>query len=260
MAGFKRFFMRFNLQGHFPATAEVFERLLPYSKEELAPELDDFERIQNTRAECLKQKYEKEIEILRGKKVLFLGDSITSDNLGYRGSVTRAAELQAYDESISGGTSPMLLHIAKRKLETLKPDIVSIMLGSNDSVGIENESLNQVSLGEYTRNIEQMVLWAKRNGTEVLLFEMPLVHEKRFQRNFEAEGKLQSNENIVRYNNALKKIANNLDIKLIQNSWLGDCADMDSLFEIDGIHLSLLGHERCAEEWMQAAAKLFSEN
>lgn len=258
MGGFKRFFMRFNLQGHFPATVEVFEQLLPDSKEELIPVLDDFERIQSTRAEWLKQKYKKEIEMLRGKKVLFLGDSNTSDNLGYRGTVTRAAELQAYDESISGGTSPMLLHVSKRKLETIKPDIVSIILGNNDSMAIENESLNHVSLGEYARNIEQMVIWAKRNGTEVLLFEMPIVHEKWFQKNFEVEGKLQSNENIARYNKALKIIADKLDVKLIPNDWIRNDKDLDPLFEIDGVHLSMIGHERLSEVWIHSAAKLFN--
>lgn len=60
-----RFFMRFNLHssvGHFPATCDIFERLLPYDRAELQKELDDFEVIQGKRTEGLKNKYKSEIE------------------------------------------------------------------------------------------------------------------------------------------------------------------------------------------------------
>ena len=256
MAG--RFFMRFNLHssvGHFPVSADIFERLLPYEKSELASELADFERIQNRRVARLRQEYPGEIELIRGKKVLFLGDSITSDNLGYRVSVSRAAELEAYDESISGGTSPMLLHTAKRMTEKARPDLVSLMLGANDSVGIGCEELCQVSIEEYGRNMARMVAWAKQSGAAVLLLAVTPVWEQRFRQSFEREEKYQSNANIERYNAVLRKIADEQGIRLIEHSWLLEDADRESFFEPDGIHLSELGQEKLAESWLIAAAK-----
>jgi lysophospholipase L1-like esterase len=252
MAG--RFFMRFNLHssvGHFPVTADIFEHLLPYDRKTLQEELDDFERIQSDRTGNLKQKYPCEIEKIRNKRVLFIGDSITSDNLGYRVSVTRTAELEAYDASISGGTSPMMIQDAWVLSKKYNPDIVSIMIGCNDSVLLDGMPL--VSPGEYERNVRSMVKWAKESGAKVMLFEVTPIDEKAFEKNFSEQRKTQTNKNIDRYNTILQEIARNNDIELISNAWIKGNAD---LLEPDGLHLSAKGQTIFAEKWISAAAKI----
>jgi len=251
-----RFFMRFNLHnsvGHFPVSVDIFERLLPYDRAELIEELEDFEAIQKARVERLKEKYALEIERLQHKKVVFLGDSISSDNLGYRSSVTRAAGLEAYDATISGGVSSMLLHDARMLAERQRPDVVSIMVGSNDSVMIDG--LHHVGIAEYERNLRQMVSWARTYGAAVLLFEIPPVIESRFEKHFSPNRKSQSNQNIQSYNRVLQKIAKENQIAVISNRWL---ANQPELFEPDGIHLSVEGQELFAEKWLIAASELFS--
>lgn len=246
--------MRFNLHnsiGHFPVSADIFEHLLPYGKSELSRELDDFEAIQATRTDRLKEKYSGEIEKLKQKKVVFLGDSISSDNLGYRISVTRAASLDACDGTISGGTSSMILHDAKMLVQNHKPDIVSLMIGANDSVSIDG--LPQVSMAEYERNIRTMVTWAKESGAAVLLFEITPIIADTFEKNASPQYKSQTIENIRAYNRILKKIADDNQIGLLSNEWLLDQREM---FEPDGIHLSLKGQEQFAENWLVSAAKL----
>lgn len=250
-----RFFMRFNLHssvGHFPATCDIFERLLPYDRAELQKELDDFEVIQGKRTEGLKNKYKSEIEKLKNKRVIFIGDSISSDNLGYRVSVTRAAELEAYDKTISGGTSNMMLQDARILTEKHRPDIVSVMVGSNDSVSIDGIPL--VSIGEYERNIRSIVLWAEQSGAKVLLFEVTPVMESDFEKNFAEQYKTQTNENIDRYNTVLRKIASENGIGVISNAWI---KENDDMFEPDGIHLSVKAQEKFSEIWLTEAAKLF---
>lgn len=259
MAG--EFFVRFNLHNSvccYPASFDILRPMVgDMSDAELRAFLDKIENVHAQRAAELKKAYEREINVIRGKKVLFLGDSLTSDNFGYRRTVTRAAELNALDGSVSGGTSSALLHSAKMQLQSFKPDIVSIMIGTNDSVCIESDNLPQVGTEEYGRNVKAIVEWSLNIGAHVLLFEIPPVHEERFSKSFTSQYKLQSNGNIATYNSVLKNIADECGIPLLSNAWIAD-GDKNSLFEPDGIHLSLEGQELFARNWITAVAKIIN--
>ena len=253
-----RFFIRFNLHNsicNYPASFDVLRPLVDISDAELQACLDEIENTHAERTERLRESHASEINALRGKKVLFLGDSLTSDNLGYRRTVTKAAELNALDGAVSGGTSSTILHSAKIQLRSFKPDMVSIMIGANDSVSVDREELHQVGIAEYERNVRSMVDWSLKTGASVLLFEIPPIHEERVAKSFTSQYKLQSNDNIKKYNCVLKNIANEYKIPLFSDSWI-EKEDTDSLFEPDGIHLSLRGHELFAQNWLTSAAKI----
>ena len=250
-----RFYMRFNLHssaGHFPVSVDIFERLLPDGREKLQAELDDFERIQSDRITKLKKNFPSEIEKIKNKKVLFVGDSITSDNLGYRASVTRAASLVAYDASISGGMSSMMLQDTQKLAKLHSPDIISIMIGTNDSISIDGVPV--VSAEEYERNLRALVGWAKQSGATVLLFEIPPINESSYKRLYTPLSQTQSNDNIRKYNRVLEKIAEEKGIGLISNQWI---LEGENMFEPDGIHLSVGGQEKFAENWLIKAAEQF---
>ena len=200
-------------------------------------------------------RFEKGVEALRGKRVLFLGDSITSDNLGYRTAVCRAAGINGIDGSVSGGTSAILLGLAHTLIKKEKPDIVSLMIGSNDSVSIAGEGFCQVSLAEYSRNVKEIVAWAKEQGAAIMLFEVTPVVEELFGKNFHFSGKLH-NKTISEYNAVLKNIAAEQEIELIPNSWLSKSENMSELYEPDGLHLSAKGQKIFAARWISAAAKI----
>lgn len=252
----KRFFMRFNLQngvGHFPATAAVGAALQNAAPQEIQEYLDEFDEIQAARAERIVSKMGDLLAPLVGKKVIFFGDSITSDNLGYRQTVCRAAKLIGIDRSISGGTTATAIQLAHGTIQSEKPDLVSIMLGTNDSVGISSPFLGQVSLAEFERNVRAILCWAQESGAEVLLMELPPIHQARFDHCFLPQAKYQSIENIARYNAILSSLAEELEIPLLRHEF----ADLDSALDRDGIHLSTFGHEILAERWLTQAAKLF---
>lgn len=255
-----RFFMRFNLHNSlcdFPPAVEIFSPMLGESEEALQKILDSFETVQSARVEYLKHNYAKKLDALRGKKVLFLGDSITSDNLGYRISVTKAADLESFDGSVSGGTSTTLLIDSLSKINSKKFDITSIMIGTNDSVSVGREDFNQISLNEYGRNVNQIITWAKNSGSKILLFEIPPIHEKFYKKCFAAQLKFQSNANIKRYNSGLQSISEEQGITLISNEWLLKQDEASLLYEPDGAHLSIKGHDIFAEKWILAASQLF---
>jgi lysophospholipase L1-like esterase len=218
--------------------------------------LNEFETIQAERVERLRETCAEEIRSLRGKRVLFLGDSITSDNLGYRPSVSRAAELLATDGSISGATTASLLPLARERIGEASYDLISVMLGANDSVTLSEEGRNQVSLDEYAANLDRILGWAKAGGATVLLLAVTSVSEERFARSFASEGKSQSNQNVSLYNHRLRELAKTHGIPLVEHTWLTD----DQLIEKDGIHLSPLGQERLAKTWLRAASKFIKEN
>ena len=194
-----------------------------------------------------------EIRRLSGKKVIFVGDSITSDNLGYRATISFLPDIHAIDCSLSGATSSMLLHSAISRIMKEKPDLVSIMIGSNDSVSILKEGFNQVSVSEYERNLERIIDISKSVGAKVLLFEVPPVMEERFRQCFYPEGKLQSNENVSHYNEALDRIAERYGVTLLSNAWLSDKAEY---YEPDGIHFSPMGQEIFLKKWLDSAKKI----
>ncbi len=252
MAG--KFFVRFNLHNSlcsYPASFDLLRPFVDISDGELRGYFEEIELIHKQRAQRLKANT-IHIEALKGKKVLFLGDSLTSDNFGYRRTVTCASELDAHDGSVSGGTSSAVLHSAKMLIESVKPDIVSIMLGTNDSVCIEQLDFPQVSIDEYTRNIDAILGFAKKQGAIVLLFEIPPIIEERFSRSFASEFKLQTNENIHVFNRALTRTASKYGIKPIDNSDFKDA----SLFEHDGIHLNLKGQELFSKKWLTSCINL----
>lgn len=255
-----RFFMRFNQHNsicNLPAKAEIFSPMLGASKEELQVILDSFEAVQSNRADHLKQKYANELKCIKGKKVLFLGDSISSDNLGYRLAVTKAAELQSHDGCVSGGTSSTLIVSALSVINSVKPDIVSIMIGSNDSVCVERETQSLVSLAEYERNIRILLLWSKNSGSKIMLFGIPPVCESMLLKELSPQSKLQSNGNIKHYNEVLKKLSDEYGVTYISNDWMLNEENFDSLFEPDGLHLSIKGHDLFSERWIASAAKLY---
>ena len=236
---YERFLIRFNLQND--ANDEVKREYM-----------DEFQKIQDARVYQLKNAFANEIRLLQGKRVLFLGDSITSDNLGYRVTVTQAAELCSTDGSVSGATTTSLFHLAKANIEKDKYDLISIMLGANDSVMMIEKRQNQVSPDEFVANMDKILGWAKESETPVLLLPITRVQEKWFEKSFLAHKKSQSNQTIEEYNYRLKQLADKHEIFIMEHLWQTD----DLFFEEDGIHLSILGQEKLSEAWLHAASNL----
>lgn len=189
---------------------------------------------------------------LSGKRVVFVGDSITSDNIGYRLTVTRAARLRAFDTSLSGGKTNNILEDAKAAITGESPDLVSIMIGANDSP-IKGEPLRHgVELPQYTENLREIVKTAVEAGAKVLMMEITPIHEANFAAHYEGKQKFQTNQNIEEYNKAVREIAAEFGATVLSNGWLGTAED----FEKDGIHLSDSAQGRLAVRWLETALKI----
>ena len=216
---------------------------------------EEFDKLQKERSDALKKEFSREAAALENKKVLFIGDSISSDNLGYRASVSLAASLRAVNGSLSSSTSATLLESSLQLIEDSKPEIVSIMLGTNDSLSITELGNNMVSLEDYEANMRKIIAKAKDVGAKILLFKIPFIEEKLFSDYFTERGKFQNNETISLYNAALSRIAEEEKIALVPHTWF-ELENLTPFFEPDGIHLSVMAQERFAKNWLINASKL----
>lgn len=254
-------FLRYQLQnsiGKLSPSPALFEAVLGVEQERIAAQLAELEEIRLVQVQRLKEGYAAELAALHGKRVLFLGDSLTVDELGYRTLVSDAAELEARNAAISGATTSSLLLTCRNKILSKTspvPEVISIMLGTNDAVSIGREEMHLVSLGEYLRNMREILTWSKKTGARVLLFAIPAVLEQRYCAHAAASGKLQSNRAIATYNAGLATLAKELEIELIAHV----AQENEAYFEKDGLHWSVQGQVHFAEQWLKAAYKAFNK-
>ena len=105
-----KFFIRFIMQrsiGSFEDNNFRYDYFMEGKKEEIDSFIKECEDWQKSRAEVLAGKYD--LKALHGKRILYVGDSITADRLGYRGITTYAAKLNAYNAAISAAQSTDML-------------------------------------------------------------------------------------------------------------------------------------------------------
>lgn len=232
------FFVRYHLQHGY--TAQEVERCLAA-----------FDRAQADRAARLLA--ERSYTPLHGQRVVFVGDSITQDNLGYRATVSRAASLSAFDASISGATAITIEEKATRTIEEAKPALVSLMIGTNDSISLGTMGNYQVDPTEYSKRVSNIIACATAQGTRVLLFEIPPIDEEPFAAYYTERDRFQTNETIAMYNRVLQEIATRHHVSLLPNDWL---LGQHAYFEPDGVHLSVEGQTEFAKRWLDAAMKI----
>ncbi len=240
-----KFYIRFCLQRMQGAVEENFpyECIMDASAEEISSFINECDEWQGRQADeiCASMKLGE----LKGKRVLFVGDSITADRMSYRGIVTKAAQLVEYNAAISGAVSTDMFRHLKQYIQNFNPDIISIMIGSNDSLIIADKK-NLVSKREYEDNIEKIIHISKESGAKVMISTIQPVDEKRFN----SPNKTNNNANITDYCNIIRNQA------MKNNISLNDFADaikdesIKKLIENDGVHLTPYGQSCLAKQWL----------
>lgn len=255
----KRFFIRFNIQKCSVEAADEFANIKSYidiTDDEITGFLNEFDTIQKERSERVKKKCGDCIDKLYGKKVMFVGDSITSERLGYRTTVSMAAEIDALDCAISGATTSSIRDYARGKMNAFSPEIISIMLGSNDGISVEDREFHNVSLSEYKRNLEKIVSWSVETGATVMLIEVPHICQEKYDADHTNAQRYMSNATVDIYNEVVCELAEKYGTGLMKHNWMNTVENYPSLFEPDGLHLSLKGHELMAECYIKTLSAM----
>ena len=255
------FELRFNLHRcgvDFKDDATTFSRIFPYDVRYIEGCLTDYEDFLAASAEEIRRKHEINLapspgnigdrDFFKDKKILFIGDSITSDRVSYFNIIKRAVNADCMDGAVSGAKSTDAVSRIRMLMDTFKPDIVSIMIGTNDVMCVDNrQRVPTVSLPEYEKNLEYIVECVEAGGAKPIITTIPPIHEKWFK---ETSGAYKSLDNLIfsKYNESLKCIAEKHHAAVNGMDDVYKRYDQDSLFEPDGVHLSPFGQKVLAEK------------
>lgn len=245
--GLNGFYIRFSLQRMEGTVSEDF----PYetimegtTAEEVAEYINWCDSWQKEQADILSEKFDT--SKLHGKKIVFVGDSITADRLGYRGIVTKAADMVSSNLAISGAISTDMFRYLPDRLQYFKPEIVSVMIGTNDSLIVAGER-NLVRKEEYRDNIAEIIKLSKQSGATVIISTIPPTDESRFP----AGNSSNNNANIEEYCEIVREEAEKYGAILNDFSKEAKSKDLGQLMLYDGIHLDKSGQVFFAECWLK---------
>ena len=242
------FFVRFTLQqslGIFGENQFSCDDIIGENKEEIERYITECREWQEEKAFDIASRYSN-IGKLEGKKVLYVGDSLTADRLGYRGITTIAAKLDAKSSAVSGATSVDMVRSIYGETLRFRPEIVSVLIGANDSlfVGAE-EKVNLVGKDEYRRNLTEILTISKNSGAFVMVMTFPDVGD------CSDEFKANNNENVAEYNDIIRDVAKKTGVVLVDLNCEQKKRGALKMLHPDGVHLNKDGQAMLADLWIK---------
>lgn len=181
------------------------------------------------------------------------GDSITHGScdpeaLGWVGRVRKSfytsyEGVQVYGRGVSGNTTRDLLKRFPVELSSLRPDIVVLAIGVNDSVyrgGHPEET--EISLSEFAENMQQLVAVAKECTDRIYIIGIANVVDALLQPfPWSSSGKCYANAVIQLFDAQLRNVASEAGVEYIHTFGILSDADLS-----DGIHPNAEGYTRLA--------------
>ena len=201
------------------------------------------------------------LSALTGKqaKIIFLGDSITSDRQSYLNILKQALSgstgLKLVDLSISAQKSVDLFTGIYPDIIAQRADIAHIMIGTNDVRRIDDERrLYHTSPAEYEKNMDFVIGALIKGGSSVILSTIPPFSREKASRHFAGGYVLYLEEDRRLYNEILTQLAQKHHVVLNQMDEAYSKYTAEELTLDDGIHLNALGQELLACGVLQALA------
>ncbi len=165
-----------------------------------------------------------------------------------------AAPVAVINAGHSGWNSAQLLKTCAKELEEAKPDLVILLIGTNDNLN----SRNLIPPEVFQENLQKMVKMIRQSGAEVLLCEIPDAnqelmtgrHKKGFFKYKSAEEKVARANEIIAGVAAAEKVPLLKTTEVLGKSTL----EKDSLFfnpansgNADGVHPTPEGYAKLAQ-------------
>ena len=249
-----KFFVRFSLQRMGGCLEDDFfnsRDMLGVTEDDISSFVCECHDRQQEIADKLSAEYADRISCIYGKRTLFVGDSITTDRLGYRGIVTKAAKLEDRNMSYSGATSVDMYRYLYSNLVEFKPQLISVMIGTNDAFGHCGKEMGRlVSPEEYRRNIHGILNNCMKNGARVIVMTIPQMNREFFAQTPDYMYKDNDDENIARYNRIVREEVKQAGAELVDLEKALSEKSKEGLYEPDGVHLSIKGQSMLADLWL----------
>ena len=200
-----------------------------------------------------------------GSRILFQGDSITDGNRGRsadpnhilghgyvfitaarHGAAFPAAKLDFLNRGVSGNTVRDLLKRWSADAIDLKPDILSVMIGVNDSS-------KRVPLDEYERTYDELLSTARAANPKLkLVLCAP----------FEKHAGPKASDDIIARQSIVAKLASKYGAALVEFQKVFDAAitpETPADYWIwDRVHPTYRGHQLMADEWERVVRTFWS--
>lgn len=180
------------------------------------------------------------------RTVAFIGDSITSDRASYMNIMKKiygqAAKIKLIDASVSGDkTDDAVMKLYFRVLN-YKPDIVHILLGTNDlrrNKDIFSKSC--INLKEVENNIRYLIRTLKENRIEVVISTISPVDNEMLCKRFPDDNWYYVQKDIDDLNEMICAVVKETDAKLNDMRNVYDKYDKTKILLSDGLHLNQMG-------------------
>lgn len=176
------------------------------------------------------------------KTIAFIGDSITSDRESYYNIIKTAfSEYKAIsliDAAVSGDRSSNALVCLHERVIKHRPDIVSIMIGTNDiQKSIDSAGICATSTGEYERNLRHIIERLLAEKSSVIINTLPPM-DSSFDYSYGEGYRRYEPVNLLEYNAIIRKLS--CEYRLVLNDLSEEYAkySAEKLLLDDGIHLS----------------------
>jgi len=215
------------------------------SLDEVMAEVNAAQASNESEAKLLKEKYPDAASRLQGKKIAFMGDSITSDWQSYM-NIMRTAfagdSVQILDAAVSAFKTIDLVTNFVPQVTDFKPDIVHIMIGTNDMKRTTDEAaVILIPPEEFRRELNYLVGRLQAEGAKIVLSTLPPFDPPKIFASFNAVNVQYTREDRDAYNAVIRETAAEKGCLLNEMEPVYQKYATDAITEADGLHLNLEG-------------------
>lgn len=185
--------------------------------------------------------------------ICVFGDSIAwgSDDHIYLGWVyllrryieSKNSDIEIYNLSISGDDTKNLLKRIETEAHSRQTNTIIFAIGINDSIFNKKLNRNQTSLISFKNNIKKLIEKSKKYAKDIVFIGLTKVNEALTTPISWDTDKYYKNEIIKKYDNTLKNIAKEHNLKYINMFDTLIKSDLE-----DGLHPNTLGHNKMFEK------------
>ena len=196
------------------------------------------------------------------KRILFLGDSITSDRQSYFNILQLACgeytEISLVDLSISGHKSGDLFTAMFPNVHEEHADIAHIMIGTND-VRKTNDAYHAFHTGieEYEKNIDYVAAMLAEDGTKTVITTIPPFSQDKAAAYFPKHKMLFEEKDRQAFNDVIRRVGGKHGALINDMDEVYSSYSPEDLTLMDGIHLNEVGQRLLAARVAQMLIKLF---
>lgn len=153
-------------------------------------------------------------------------------------------DLHIYNCSISGESTHEVLIRFDTEINARDSKTIIFALGTNDSWYFDNDKNKpNVSLSDFKNNLKLLISKSQKRNAKIIFIGPPKVDESKVMPIPWRTEVFYDNENIRKYNDAIKEVCQEYNLKFIETFHLLENDDFS-----DGLHPNTKGHTKLFEE------------